>query len=84
MYIDGTLVSVRTEPKLTLNLGLNAITGNATWLFKLHAFSFNWGLYYKWCYIFGCGGRNTITTWVITQGLTSTWTIFYYPFTIHW
>jgi len=84
VYIKGTLVSVKTEPKLTINLGINGITGNVAWLFKLNAFSFSWGLYYKWCYIFGCGSRHELTNWKINQGLTNTWTILYLPFTISW
>ena len=84
VYIAGTLVSVKTEPKLTVFLGLNGITGNVTWLFTLKAFSFHWGLYYKWCYIFGCGSRHELTTWTVNQGLSNTWTILYLPFTIAW
>ncbi len=83
VYLQGTIVSLRTEPKLTLTLGLNTIYANLNWTLKLNAFSFKWGLYYKWCYIFGCGSRHNITTWTITQGVTSTWTIYSNSFTIY-
>lgn len=82
VYLGGTIVSIRTEPTLTLLLLFNKINGSAVWKLKLNAFSFNWGLYYKWCYFFGCGSRKTLTSWIVTQGVSSTYTIFSKSFII--
>lgn len=82
VYLGGTIVSIRTEPTLSLILNFSKISGSAVWKLKLNAFSFNWGLYYKWCYFFGCGSKKTITSWTVTQGVSSTYTIFSKSFVI--
>lgn len=82
-YVSGTLVSLKTEPTLAINFVPNALNGKIDWQLTLNAFSFNWGLYYKWCYFFGCWKRNSITSWKISQGLTKNWSIYSKAFSIN-
>jgi len=58
-------------------LNPKSIDGSVLWQLTLNSFSFRWGLYYK-----KFKKRHELTSWSISQGKTSTWTIYTATFTI--
>jgi len=82
-YISGTIASIGVSPSLTLWYAVQSMDVNVSWNLVWNVFQFRWGLYYKWCYIFGCGGRNEITSWIVSNGVTKSWLIYSTTFYIY-
>lgn len=79
VYIGGTLVSVNTDPKLTLiykyGLTPKKLQVLFDWKFHIRAFQFSFGFFWRYWYPFRWSDRKIIKSWVISNGITKTYPI---------
>ena len=70
VFIKGTLVSVRTDPKLVLTYYYSAKKLNVTlsWYFYFRPFAFTWGFFWRYWRLFrGWSDRKIFAQWVISN-----------------
>lgn len=78
VYIKGTLVSVRTDPKLILKyiFAQKILELTVDWKFYLKAFSFKWGFFWRYWRLFkGWTDKKIIVEYPITNGIQKTYPI---------
>lgn len=86
VYIKGTLVSVRTDPKLILEFKTTApksLKVTIDWKFYLTAFQFKWGFFWRYRKLKGWSDKKAIAEYTITNGIERTfpvlnWSRFFY------
>ena len=76
VYIKGTLVSVRTDPKVILKylLQKKILELTVDWKFYLRAFSFKWGFFWRYWRPFKWSDKIIIKEYPISNGIEKTFT----------
>lgn len=70
VFIKGTLVSLRTDPKLVLKYFYmtNKLNVALSWYFYVRAFSFKWGFFWRYWRLFsGWSSKKIIAQWTISN-----------------
>jgi hypothetical protein len=77
VFIKGTLVSVRTDPKVILKYKYTQKILELTvdWKFYLRAFSFKWGFFWRYWKPFSWSGKKIIAEWTISNGIQKTYPV---------
>lgn len=81
VFIQGTLVSVRTDPKVILKFTTipntpKTLLATVDWKFYLRAFSFKWGFFWRYWRLFkGWSSKKIIAEYTITNGIQKTFTV---------
>ena len=79
VFIGGTLVSVRTNPKLMFayNYAQKKVSVIVDWKFYLRAFSFKWGFFVRYFSWTGWSNKIIIKEWPISNGIEKTFVVLY-------
>jgi hypothetical protein len=77
VFIKGTLVSLRTDPKVILKYkyAQKLLELTVVWKFYLRAFSFKWGFFWRYWRLFkGWSDKKIIAEYTISNGIEKTFT----------